>query len=250
MPQDAYGDFADRYDLFFEEFGRHREDEADFFRRLFEEHAVRTVLDCACGTGHDLVMFSDLGVEVSGSDASEAMLEQARKNLGGLGLDFPLATVDFRELPRHYTERFGAVTCLSTSLLEVGDQKEVLRALRSMHGVLRSGGVLVLSQGTTDKQWDAKPRFIPVVNRRDFSRVVAVDYIGRGARYNILDLFHDADRSDFEVWGREYPVMLLRDDYEALLKRAGFREVRFYGGYAFEAYDKTDSDILLAVAKA
>jgi SAM-dependent methyltransferase len=249
MTQDTYHDFADRYDLFFDGFGRHRPDEIEFFRRLFTENGVRDVLDCACGTGHDLVMFDALGVKASGSDISASMLERARKNLAERGLDIPLARADYRELPDHYTGRFDAVLCLSTSILEAGDESEILRALRSMQAVLGPKGVLVLSQGTTDRQWEAKPRFIAVVNRPDFSRVLAVDYLGRGARYNVLDLFHGADRNDLVVWSREYPVMLLRDDYESLLKRVGFGGIHFYGSYAFEPYDKTASDILLVVAR-
>ena len=44
--------------------------------------------------------------------------------------------------------------------------------------------------------------------------------------------------------------MLLRDDLERLLKDAGFGSVDFYGSYSFEAYDKTSSNILIAVASA
>jgi glycine/sarcosine N-methyltransferase len=248
MTQDAYRDFADRYDLFFEEFGRHRPAEVGFFRRLFTENRVHSVLDCACGTGHDLVMLDSLGLKVCGSDVSSSMLERARNNLAARGLEMPLARVDFRELPRHFNERFDAVLCLSTSLLEAGDERQIMRALRSMNGVLRDRGILVLSQGTTDKQWRTRPRFIPVVNRPGFSRVIAVDYLPQGARYNVLDLFQGTDRQEFVVWSREYPVMLLKDDYDTLLKAAGFRDLRFYGDYEFGDYDKTGSDILLITA--
>jgi hypothetical protein len=178
------------------------------------------------------------------------MLERARKNLAERGLDIGLARVDYRELPTYYTERFDAVLCLSTSILEVGDKKEILRGLQGMRGVLEVGGILVLSQGTTDKQWEAKPRFIAVVSRPELSRIMAIDYLECGARYNVLDLFHGAGRNDLVVWSKEYPVVLLRDDYEALLREAGFGEIRFYGGYGFEAYDKTKSDVLIVVAKA
>lgn len=249
MRPDTYGDFASRYDLFFEEFGRHRPTEIEFFRRLLAENAVSSVLDCACGTGHDLVMLDSLGVEVTGSDISAAMLEQARKNLAKLGLKIPLARVDYRELPGRFNERFDAVLCLSTSLLEAGDGEQIMRALRSMNGVLRDKGILVLSQGTTDRQWAAKPRFIPVVNRQDFSRIMVIDYLGRGARYNVLDLFHGAGVNKLVVWSREYPVMLLKDDYEGLLKAAGFHELRFYGDYEFGTYDKIRSEVLLITAR-
>lgn len=249
MTEDTYQGFAERYDLFFEEFGKHSSHQVEFFRRLFHENGVSKVLDCACGTGHDLVMLDSLGVEVLGSDISPSMVERARKNLTNLGLRIPLRCADFRELRLHFSEEFDAVVCLSSSLLEAGDDKQALRALRSMSEVLRSKGILVISQGTTDKQWGAKPKFISMVNRGDFSRVLAIDYLDRGARYNILDLFHGAGRDELIVWSKEYPVILLRDDYESLLETAGFSTADFYGGYAFEPYDKAGSDILLAVAR-
>jgi len=59
------------------------------FRRVFDEGGVRSVLDCACGTGHDLVLFEKLGFEVVGSDISGAMLGRVRKNLTGLGFEIP-----------------------------------------------------------------------------------------------------------------------------------------------------------------
>jgi hypothetical protein len=51
------------------------------------------------------------------------------------------------------------------------------------------------------------------------------------------------------VWSREYPVMLLKDDYEVLLRGAGFNDLWFYGDYTFSVYDKTRSDMLLVVAR-
>jgi glycine/sarcosine N-methyltransferase len=248
MTEDAYQGFAERYDLFSEEFGKQSPQRMEFFRRIFRENGISKVLDCACGTGRDLVMFDSLGVEVAGSDISPSMLEQARKNLARLGLEIPLRQVDFRELPGDFAGKFDAVACLSSSLLEAGGEKGTLRALRSMYGVLEDKGILVISQGTTDKQWAAKPRFICMVNRPDFSRLLVADYLDRGARYNILDLFHGAGRDELIVWSKEYPVILLRDDYEALIESAGFSPPHFYGSYTFEPYDKKCSDMLLAVA--
>ena len=43
---------------------------AGFFRTLIEKHSVRSVLDCACGTGSDLVTLHSLCPHVSGSDIS------------------------------------------------------------------------------------------------------------------------------------------------------------------------------------
>ena len=248
-PQDPYEGFAGRYDLFGGEFGEHDPDAIGFFRALFEERRVRSVLDCACGTGRDLPLFHALGYQVQGSDVSEAMLAQARKNFAAAGLRIPLHQVDYRELPEHFEQRFDAVVCLSSSILHMPDEDEALRALQSMRAVLSEGGIVVLTQGTTDRQWREKPRFILAVNQREFSRLFVIDYLGQGARYNILDIHHGEHRSGLEVWSIEYPRMLLRDDQERLLRASGFAHIEFYGSYQFEPYDKETSRLLIAVAQ-
>jgi glycine/sarcosine N-methyltransferase len=249
MAQDPYHGFAGRYDRFGGEFGRHDPGAVAFFRALFQEHQVRTALDCACGTGRDLPLFLELGCRVVGSDLSEAMLAQARQNLARLGLDAPLHRVDYRQLPEHFQERFDAVVCLSSSILHMPDEAQARRAFESMRGVLRPGGILVLTQGTTDRQWREKPRFILAVNEADFSRLFVIDYSGRGARYHVLDIHHGEGEGGLEVWSVDYPYVLLRDDQERLLRAAGFDAVAFYGSYRLAPYDKETSRRLIAVAR-
>jgi glycine/sarcosine N-methyltransferase len=248
MSSDDYEGFAERYDLFYGSFGQHSPAEAAFFQELFAENNVRTVLDCACGTGRHLHLFHSHRLEVVGSDISASMLAQARKNLAGRDLEIPLHRVDYRELPQHFERRFDAVVCLSSSMLHMPDDEQVLRALRSMRGVLGEGGTLVLTQGTTDRQWEEKPRFVLAANTRDFSRLFVIDYLGAGARYNILDIHHSEERDELQTWSIEYPRMLLKDDQEELLKAAGFEMIHFYGSYQFEPYDKAASQLLIAVA--
>jgi len=65
--KDIYENFAYDYD----EFGAIEEylgDEKNFFKTMFDKYGVKTVLDCACGTGQHLYMLSEMGYNVSGSD--------------------------------------------------------------------------------------------------------------------------------------------------------------------------------------
>ena len=248
MSLDLYEGIADRYDLFHGEFGKHAPEIVSFFRQLFEANQVEGVLDCACGTGNDLTLFHSLGCEVAGSDISEAMLAQAERNLAQCGLNIPLLKLDYRQLPDHFDRQFDAVMCLSSSIFHMPTEAEVVRAFESMRGVLRPGGILVLTQGTTDRQWQEKPRFILAVNDRDLSRLFVIDYAGQGATYHVLDIVHTEEERDFKEWSTEYPRVFLRDDLEKLLKAGGFERVDFYGGYGYEPYDKEASARLIAVA--
>jgi SAM-dependent methyltransferase len=249
MSHDPYATFADRYDLFYGPFDEHDPRLFAFLRRLVEEYRLETILDCACGTGRHLHLLHTLDCEVVGSDISPSMLAQARANLAAQGLVLPLHQLDYRELPSHFDCQYDAVVCLSSSILHMPDEDQLLRAFRSMRAVLRPAGILVLTQGTTDRQWSEKPRFIPVVNTPDFTRLFVIDYLGEGADYHVLDIWHSDETHDFQVWTVTYPRIYLRDDQDRLLRAAGFAAVKFYGSYAFEEYDKQTSQHLIAVAQ-
>jgi SAM-dependent methyltransferase len=195
-------------------------------------------------------MFHSLGYAVTGSDVSPSMLAQARKNLSGAGIQVPLHQIDYRELPQHFHTPFDAVTCLSSSILHMENDEQVLRAFRSMRAVLRQRGILVLTQGTTDRQWAEKPRFILAADTAEFTRLFVIDYLGMGARYNIVDINRGGDASELEVWSVDYANILLEDDQRRLLQAAGFASVEFYGSYRFQPYDKEESQRLIAVAQA
>jgi ubiquinone/menaquinone biosynthesis C-methylase UbiE len=246
LHNDPYENFAARYDLFFEGAEQQDADQADFLRGLFQAHQVQRILDCACGTGHDALLVHDLGYDTVGSDVSAAMLASASTKVSARGTCVPLVRTDFRQLP--FADRsFDAVLCLRTSLPHLPDEMQVRAALCSMWTVIRPGGILILSQGLSSKLMQTKPRFIPVVNREDASRIFAIDYGESFVTINVLDVFHSSDRTEFLVDSFVY-LLLLREDYQRLLSEAGFSAVRFLDGYSLEPYSETHSDQLVVVA--
>jgi hypothetical protein len=126
----------------------------------------------------------------------------------------------------------------------------VLQAFRSMHRVLRPAGILILTQGTTDRQWAEKPRFILAADTVDYTRLFVIDYEGQGARYHILDVLRSGEQPELKTWSVHYPRILLAGDQERLLGAAGFQSVQLYGSFRFEPYDKESSRRLIAVAHA
>ncbi len=249
MTADPYEHFAPYYDEPTGESPPVGPRMAGFFRRLLADHGVATLLDCSCGTGRFLRLFHSLGLAVEGSDISPAMLAEAGKRLGREHLEIPIHQVDFRRLPEHFDRRFDAVTCLSSSLLHMPDEAELERALRSMHDVLKDSGILVLTQGTTDRQWREKPRFILAADTAACSRVFIIDYAGEGACYNIVDIVRGSNGAELRSWNFHYPHVYLQQDYERVLQACGFERVRFYGSYEFDPYDREKSRQLIAVAR-
>jgi glycine/sarcosine N-methyltransferase len=82
---DKYLSIAETYDYMLIKIPR----EKSFFAKIFQQYNVKSVLDCACGTGKDLVLFNSLGFDVAGSDFSDSMLSIAQKRIKENGLKIP-----------------------------------------------------------------------------------------------------------------------------------------------------------------
>lgn len=229
---DRYAEVAVLYDAMVPE----DPERASFFGSVFQRHKVRTVLDCACGTGSDLLMFHRMGYEVTGSDLSDAMLKVAESKLRDAGAAIPLAKVDFQQLPQHYPRRFDAIVCLSNSINEEAVDAEA--ALRSMEAVLRPGGLIVFDQGQTDCSLKDPPRFVPVVNTPDLSRLFTIDYQDDIMAVRIFDFVHEDGQSRYEFHHSEHRIRLRRcADWERILSSVSMRG-EYYGSWRGEPYDK------------
>ena len=246
-PTDPYETLAARYDRMRGENPKR----AAFFRSLFAEHNVRTLLDCACGTGQDLVLFSEMGFACAGSDLSEAMLTQARKTLASAGRDLPVTQADFRGLPDCFSERFDAVVCLSNSINELLEDDETLAALRSMKRVLRPGGLLVLDQGQTDRSIATRQRFVPIVNERDFTRIFEIDIDDERQiqTVHILDAVHTAQAREFHTSCVRLRIRL-EQGWRSVLTEAGMTDIRVLGGWNADDYDPETSQRLIVVCRS
>jgi glycine/sarcosine N-methyltransferase len=242
MTQDKYAGFAERYDWMKQDNPARKE----FFRSLFLKHEVQTVLDCACGTGRDLLMFHSMGLAVAGSDLSDSMLAAAHRNIGEI--DIPIRKVDYCALAENYSAKFDAVVCLSNSINEPLEDAMTLQALRSMKSVLLPGGILVFDQGQTDASMQQPPAYAPILNTRDFTRFFTMAYDGDIQTVNIFDFIHTDDDSDFHQSSVRIRIRLC-DSWFQILNQAGFSDVKLFGDWNATPYDRNSSQRLIAVAR-
>jgi ubiquinone/menaquinone biosynthesis C-methylase UbiE len=89
--------------------------------RLLEPVRGQRVLDIGCGTGRHLHMFLEMGLDITGLDASPHMLEVARKKLGHRG-DFHQGVAE--DLP--FEDNSFNIATLITTLEYVDDIQETL----------------------------------------------------------------------------------------------------------------------------
>src|SRR5271157_3660432 len=103
-----------------------------------------SILDCSCGIGTFAIALAKLGYEVSGSDGSQGMVDQAILAARQADIDLPLKCCTWEDLPVHVAGPFDLVFCLGNAIGHTRNGEEMLRSLQGMRAVLRSGGKLVI----------------------------------------------------------------------------------------------------------
>jgi glycine/sarcosine N-methyltransferase len=245
-----YDALAADYDRFVNWQGR-LDHELPFFDRLFAGQGIERVLDAACGTGHHAIALAQRGYQVVGADLSAAMVERARENAAGAGLDIRFVVAGLGQLAA-LGEAFNAVLCLGNSLPHLLTAAAVDGALADFAAVLRPGGLLVIQNRNFDRVWAGQERFMPPQSHRDdedeWLFVRFYDFHQETVTFHMIRL-----RRTEEGWAQDVEATDLRpifhEDLAAALVAAGFGNVAFYGGYDGSAFEPAQSGDLIAVAR-
>jgi len=245
-PVDLYDALSDSYDTMIAWEPRLR-NELPFFRKVFAEIQARRVLDMACGTGQHAIAFAKEGYAVTAVDLSLPMIEQARANAVKAGVDVHLAVAGFGQARRLIGQGFDAVTCLGNSLPHLIKRLELVAFLKDMRAVLRPGGILVIQNRNYDRVWARKIRFMPVdarvIGGREALFLRFMDFHRKTLTFNILQLFKEDTRWQCRVDStRLRPIF--RRELEEDLRKAGFRNMTFYGDYQSDEWREEAEDTI------
>ncbi|MCL1929065.1 MAG: class I SAM-dependent methyltransferase [Treponema sp.] len=241
MEADKYSNIAETYDyMLFENTERE-----NFFVKIFDQYKVKSILDCACGTGKDLVFFNSLKYDITGSDISDSMLSMAQKRIEENGLNIPLFKADYQFLENTFTAKFDAIVCLSNAINDT--ETDVEKALNSMKNVLNNQGIIIFDQGQTDISMQNPPCHSLEVNNKDFSRLFTMDYKMDIMTIKIFDLVHTDSLKDFRINEFKFKIRLY-DDWIKILNKVNLHG-DYYGNWDSVSYDKQNSRRLIIVAK-
>jgi SAM-dependent methyltransferase len=170
----SYGDLAVTvrgvpvFDALFDDPDALTQLEADALEVVWGGLGVRSVLDCAAGTGIQALGLAERGYEVAASDISPLMLEALREKAEARGVSVVTRRQDFRNLRAWEGRRFDAVVCGGGSITLVPTIEDVRRALRRMVQLVRTGaGVVVVGLHDYSHERDRAREF---VLRRPYSK--------------------------------------------------------------------------------
>ena len=155
----ANGDFAALYHWLYSDRVLTGEPFYEQHRDLFESLSDGAeILDCACGIGLQTIALARHGHNVTGTDASEAMIVQAGKRAADAGLDIPLVQCAWADLPRKFDREFDLAICRGSSVAHCVTGEEMIQSLQGIHSVLKKGGLLVLHSRNWERLYEKHPQ--------------------------------------------------------------------------------------------
>jgi len=245
MP-DLYEDSAQYYDL--APAYQSRTDAAFYLARSLEAHGP--VLELGCGSGRVLVPIARAGVDITGLDASPAMLEICRARLRAEGLSAPTVLGDMRHFD--LARKFALITIPFRPFQHLLDPPDQIACLESVRRHLAPEGRFLFD--VFDPRMD-------LITGLDGVETVEFEFTapnGRAMRRSVKRIRHDRVRqvqhmelifTDQQTGAREAMPLVMRYffryELEHLLARCGFEVMEVLGDFDGSAVGATPKELIV-----
>lgn len=212
----------------------------------------KKLLDVACASGSYALELARSGYDVSATDIDEEMVRIAKKRSIEQNAIIKVFQADMLQIGEIAKERYNCIFCVGNSIVHVGNREEVSRVVLQMKGLLEEDGSLILQIINFDRVFKKGITSLPTITNSEmklefhrnyrldeqtglinFDTVLLIGKDGKGVRYeNSIKLF---------------PLLFL--ELKNILENAGFKKLKFFGGFDMEPYVDDESFLLVAVAK-
>jgi ubiquinone/menaquinone biosynthesis C-methylase UbiE len=239
------------FDCLFEDVDDLTYREALSLDHILRQYGVRTVLDCACGTGIQSIGLAQKGYQVSASDISTRILERLREKARSKQLTMEIKRADFRNLKPWKGTKFDAVICCGNSLTLVPHAEDISRSLRSMVQVTKTpGGVAILGLHNYLKlKREGKTLLVrrAVIGNDEAELALDLRFFGTErvqVTYMLAQFIHGRWR--LKAYTKSY-ICLAADELRNAMLSAGFRSVKLLD--LFGQREFKDDEWVLAVGE-
>lgn len=216
--------------------------ECELLEKLFRKHfnqEIGSILDVGCGTGNHSMILAERGYRVVGIDASEAMLQVARRKLHRNGSDPKFRKMDMRRITLN--ERFDAAVILFGGFTYLLQNSDVESCFISIRNHLNKPGLLIFefwhSSGMFPaaatsyghRPWD---RFEDQTGNRLLIRLATTRYDPLTNLLNVIFDHYVIDRKTRMMIDQFQETHLMRTynitEIERLLHESGLNPLAFY----------------------
>jgi len=216
----------------------------ELFKNLFKDN-YKTIADIGCGTGSDSLALTGLGYNVTSFDPSAQMLNKARINAKSSGIDLDFYQFGAAQIPDDFNGKYDVVISFGNSFANIPTEEFECSVCRC-YSLLKEKGELYIQILNYKKILLEKKRIVSITTGKEKYFVRYYDFNENQIVFNILQ-FDKSDPSDHQLISTKiYPYT--SNDFTPVLKKAGFKNFNYYGGFNFTPFDSQKSNDLIITA--
>lgn len=241
-----YKDVAQNYDRYLDVMYSENDNYAgfqDFYLDMAKQYGGNGTIDIACGTGAVLLHLAQAGVDIDGTDLSEAMCDVAREKAERMGLSLNIFPADMTEFTSR--KKYSLAIIARSGFMHLLTPELQRKALLNIRENLIDGGMLTLNTFAPYPPFQAQQM---KTSLEDYSfRLQYINNDGNRERiYNAISYdpltqimhgnwkFETFDEAGNKVGERVRPLKM-RQTYKQellyLIELCGFEVVEIYGDY-------------------
>ena len=224
-----YQGFAEIYDELMDDVDY--EGWADYYVRLLSIFGVRNgkICECACGTGNLTLPLHQRGFQMTGVDLSREMLWQAAQKARKQGIAMPFVQQNMTALNLHKPMDAVLATCDGVNYLLT--EEDLLSFFRAAWRSIRPDGALIFDVSTPYKLKHVLCERLLYEDREDLTYFWQNTWHEKSRTVDLDLCFFLKQKDDTYRRMEEHQTQRAWDPQtlKALLWKAGFRAVSFYG---------------------
>lgn len=237
--------------------------ELPFFRRVFEDAGVTSVIDVGAGSAKHAIEFAKWGMSVDAIDPSEEMRAAAQKNIdeatadiAAAGGEIRLAAGGFGELEAMGLAGADALICTGNALGHVCGFAGLHAALADFAAVVRPGGVVVIHMLNHSGLLASGARAIAPKVRDTaegttvYLRVVEVVDGGQYFDFDFVTLTRDLHGEWSVTSRRSQHTVITAEWLTRELEGTGFERVELLGGHDGHALSDADESVVVVARRS
>jgi len=219
---------------------------------VFGPPAAGGLLDAGCGTARQACELASRGFRVTAADASEEMIDIARRNAEMAGVDLRLVVAPYASMHASVGNGFDGVFCQGNALAAAGTAEAAREAIQQFAACLRPAGRLFIQIVNFDLMRGEEPCVrgprVGTVDGREYVSVRQFQFVGDQIQVTNITLFNDGGWKQRAHCGLLYPIA--PDELCDWCDEAGLGTDHLWGDYARQAFDPQQStDVLLVATK-
>lgn len=215
--------------------------------KAFLSPDFKIAADIGCGSGIDSIALATLGLEVTGFDASQMMVERGEENAKRLSKKINFCNYTAQNIPDEFNSKFDFVCSLGNTVANIAPN-DLSETIKRFDEILSKNGKLLFHILNYEKIIKTNERIVNINKGEDDYLIRFYDFEKEYINFNILKFDIDNPKERSLISTKVYPHSL--DLLLDLLKQNNFSNVEVFQDLKKTHFNsETSNDIYLFAEK-